>query len=105
MHFLSPDRELARHSCCADTAQREASCPALQGDADCDVAVVGGGLVGLSAANALTDKGFSVRMPEAQQVGFGASGRSGGQAIRSLAFEQAEIKRQPGLISARRGTA
>jgi len=102
MHFLSADRELARHSYYADTAQREASYPALQGDADCDVAVVGGGLAGLSAAIALTDKGFSVRLLEARQVGFGASGRNGGQAIHGLACDPGEIERQLGLAEARR---
>jgi gamma-glutamylputrescine oxidase len=102
MHFLSADRELARHSYYAETAQREASYPALQGDADCDVAVVGGGLAGVSAAIALTDKGFSVRLLEAQQVGFGASGRNGGQAIHGLACEPGEIERQLGLIEVRR---
>ena len=102
MHFLSADRELARRSYYADTAQRDASYPALQGDADCDVAVVGGGLAGLSAAIALADKGFSVRLLEARQVGFGASGRNGGQAIHGLACEQGEIERQLGLDEARR---
>ena len=102
MHFLSADRELARHSYYADTAQREASYPALQGDADCDVAVVGGGLAGLSAAIALADKGFSVRLLEARQVGFGASGRNGGQAIHGLACDQNEIERQLGLAEAQR---
>ena len=50
MHFLSVDRELTRHSYYADTAVRAVRHPALQGDADCDVAIVGGGLAGLSAA-------------------------------------------------------
>ena len=101
MHSLSADRELARYPYYADTAQREASYPALQGDADCDVAVVGGGLAGLSAAIALADKGFSVRLLEAQQVGFGASGRNGGQAIHGLACEQGEVERQLGMAEAR----
>lgn len=46
---------------------------------DCDVAVIGGGLTGLNAAVDLADKHFSVAVVEANGLGFGASGRSGGQ--------------------------
>jgi gamma-glutamylputrescine oxidase len=102
MQFLSADRDLARHSYYATTAQRGASYPALQGDASCDVAIVGGGLAGLSAAIELADRGFSVRLLEARQVGFGASGRNGGQAIHGLACDQAVIERQLGMAEARR---
>jgi gamma-glutamylputrescine oxidase len=102
MHLLSADQDLTRHSYYADTAVRDARHPALQGDADCDVAIVGGGLAGLSAAIELADRGFSVRLLEARQVGFGASGRNGGQAIHGLACDQAEIERQLGLDQARR---
>ena len=80
MHFLSAHREFARHLYCAETAQRGASYPALQGNAACGVAVVGGGLAALSATIALADKGFSVRLLEARQAGFDASGRTAGQA-------------------------
>ncbi|OYU73300.1 MAG: FAD-dependent oxidoreductase, partial [Burkholderiales bacterium PBB5] len=80
MHFLRADQELTRHSYYAATAVRDARYPALQGDVHCDVAVVGGGLAGLSAAIELADRGFSVRVLEAREVGFGASGRNGGQA-------------------------
>ena len=102
MHFLSADRELSRHSYYAATAVRAARYPALNGDADCDVAIVGGGLAGLSAAIELADKGFSVRLLEAREVGFGASGRNGGQAIHGLACDPAEIESQLGLDEARR---
>jgi len=102
MHFLSADLELSRHSYYATTAVREARYPALDGDADCDVAIVGGGLAGLSAAIELADRGFSVRLLETHEVGFGASGRNGGQAIHGLACDQAEIESQLGLDEARR---
>jgi len=101
MHLLSVDRELTRHSYYADTAARAARHPALQGDADCDVAIVGGGLAGLSAAIELADRGLSVRLLEAREVGFGASGRNGGQAIHGLACDQAEIEQQLGMDAAR----
>ena len=96
------DRELARDSYYAATAVRAARHPALQGDVDCDVAIVGGGLAGLSAAIELADRGFSVRVLEAQQLGSGASGRNGGQAIHGLACDMAEIEAQLGTADARR---
>ena len=102
MHFLSADQDLSRHSYYADTAVRAPGFAALQEDASCDVAIVGGGLAGLSAAIELADRGFSVRLLEAREVGFGASGRNGGQAIHGLACDQAEIEQQLGLDEARR---
>lgn len=102
MHFLSADTELTRHSYYADTAVRDTRYPALQGDVHCDVAIVGGGLAGLSAAIELADKGFSVRLLEARQIGFGASGRNGGQAIHGLACDQDTIEAQLGAEEARR---
>ena len=50
MDLLSADRELTRNSYYAATAERQHSHPPLQGAQGCDVAVVGGGLAGLSAA-------------------------------------------------------
>src|SRR5512139_1915155 len=102
MPLLDADRELTRHSYYTATARREASFPPLQGEVTADVAIVGGGLAGLSAAIELHDRGFDVVLVEAQQIGWGASGRNGGQAIHGLACDQVEIERQLGLDDARR---
>lgn len=102
MDLLSADRELTRNSYYAATAApRQAHTP-LQGSAVCDVAVVGGGLAGLSAALELAQRGFSVTLLEARQIGWGASGRNGGQAIHGLACDQDTIEAQLGLDDAKR---
>jgi gamma-glutamylputrescine oxidase len=46
-----------------------------------DVCVVGGGYAGVSAALELAQRGYSVVLLEAQRIGWGASGRNGGQVI------------------------
>ncbi len=102
MPLLDTDQELTRHSYYAATAARTQFHPALQGDTHCDVAVVGGGLAGLSAAIDLRGRGFDVVLLEAREVGFGASGRNGGQAIHGLACDQETIEAQLGLDEARR---
>jgi gamma-glutamylputrescine oxidase len=102
MSFLKFDRELARPSYYAATAARTQSFPALQGSQQCDVAVVGGGLAGLSAALELARKGYSVALLEAHEVGWGASGRNGGQAIHGLACDQETVEAELGLEDARR---
>ncbi|WND02093.1 FAD-binding oxidoreductase [Temperatibacter marinus] len=53
----------------------------LEGAVDVDVAIVGAGFSGISAALQLAEKGFKVVVLEQNQVGWGASGRNGGQLI------------------------
>ncbi len=102
MPLLDTDRDLTRHSYYAATAPRLQSFEALQGDAGvCDVAIVGGGLAGLSAAIDLRERGFDTVLLEARQIGWGASGRNGGQAIHGLACDQATIEEQLGRAQAR----
>jgi gamma-glutamylputrescine oxidase len=102
MNFLQTDQDLARDSFYAATVARSAAHPPLQGDLEADVVVVGGGLAGLSAAIELADLGYGVTLLEARQVGWGASGRNGGQAIAGLACEQSVIEEQLGLSEAKR---
>lgn len=60
------------------------SAPSLHGAAECDVAVVGGGISGLTTALELRKRGKSVIVLEAATVGAGASGRANGQVIAAL---------------------
>jgi gamma-glutamylputrescine oxidase len=102
MPLPDTDLELARNSYYATTAVRGAAFPALAGDAECDVAVGGGGLADLSSAIDLRRRGFDVVLLEAREIGFGASGRNGGQAIHGLACDQTTIEAQLGLDQAKR---
>jgi gamma-glutamylputrescine oxidase len=101
MSLLDTDRELTRRSWYAATAPRAAAhAPLAPGDHACDVAVVGAGLAGLSAAIELRDRGFDVLLLEADAVGHGASGRNGGQAIYGLACDIGTIEAQLGREAA-----
>jgi gamma-glutamylputrescine oxidase len=75
---------------------------ALAGDTRADVAIVGGGIAGVSAALHLTKRGYDVVLLEANTVGYGASGRSGGQTIFGLATSQKSLADQVGAGDARR---
>ena len=102
MALLDTDRSLAQDSYYAATVPRPPELAPLAGSADCEVAVVGGGLAGLSAALELRQRGFDVVLLESQRLAWGASGRNGGQAIHGLACDQATIEAQLGLDEARR---
>jgi gamma-glutamylputrescine oxidase len=65
--------------------------PQLRGDIAADVVVVGGGYAGLSAALHAAEAGFSVVLLEGQRIGWGASGRNGGQMIPGLRWSAADL--------------
>ena len=65
----------------AATAPDRATAPALTGTVETDVAVIGAGFTGLSAAIETARHGRSVTVVEGKAVGWGASGRNNGQVI------------------------
>ena len=67
-----------------------------------DVCIVGGGISGLSAALHLAERGFTVALLEAKHLGFGGSGRSGGQSIFGYASGQEKLEKLVGAADARR---
>ncbi|MGG5873719.1 NAD(P)/FAD-dependent oxidoreductase [Pseudomonas peli] len=70
--------------------------PELNGEVETDVCIVGAGYTGLSTAIALLENGFQVRIVEAAKVGFGASGRNGGQIVNSYSRDIDVIERSVG---------
>jgi gamma-glutamylputrescine oxidase len=75
--------------------------PALAGSVECDVCVVGGGIAGCSAALHLAERGYRVVLVEDNRIGWGASGRSGAQAIYGLAAPQSKVIKLVGPDAAR----
>lgn len=76
--------------------------PPVSGDVVCDVAIIGAGLSGLSAALQLSKLGFNVALLDAHRVGWGASGRNGGQISGDQRLEQDELEKLVGKEDARK---
>lgn len=74
--------------------------PRLQGETRADVCIVGGGYTGLSAALHLAEKGYDVVLLEAHKLGFGASGRNGGQVGSGQRQDQDWIEKAVGAEAA-----
>lgn len=77
------------------------ACPPLEGEVRADVCVVGGGITGCSAALELAERGYSVVLLEAGEIGYGASGRSGGQILPGLGTDMATVEKALGRERAR----
>ena len=75
---------------------------ALNGDASCDVCIIGAGFTGLSAALHLAEAGHDVVLLDAHRAGWGASGRNGGQVGSGQRQEQGELEKVAGKDDARR---
>ncbi|MEP4197503.1 MAG: FAD-binding oxidoreductase [Aliishimia sp.] len=80
----------------AATADTLAPFPVLKGDTKADVCVIGAGYTGLSTALHLAESGRDVILIDAQRVGFGASGRNGGQLGSGQRQDQKELEKMVG---------
>ena len=75
--------------------------PELAGAVDCDVCVIGAGIGGCSAALHLAERGYKVVLLDEHRVGWGASGRNGGQALPGVAAGRAKLRRLIGPAAER----
>ena len=86
----------------AATAHPAPARPPLAGALAADVCVIGGGIAGCATALELAERGYRVVLLEAKRIAWGASGRSGGQAIFGYGTGQASLVAQLGPEPARR---
>ena len=94
-------QESPRHTASyyAATRNDRSDYPRLTGSHEADAVVVGGGFTGVSAALSLAERGYAVVLLEAKRIGWGASGRNGGQLIDGF-VETARIARRAGAAAA-----
>jgi len=85
----------------AASAQPAPAHPRLAGEHSADVAILGAGYTGLSAALELAERGYRVALVEATRVGDGASGRNGGQLITGFNPPFTELTARHGIAEAR----
>ena len=85
-----------------DTRRVEMSAPPLAQDLTVDVAIIGGGITGVSAALHLAERGYDVALLEAHDIGWGASGRNGGQVLPGFGTSQVKLKSLLGAEPAQR---
>ncbi|HET7313962.1 FAD-binding oxidoreductase [Salinisphaera sp.] len=85
----------------AATAHPAPQRPSLAGAVRTQVCIVGGGFSGLATALSLAERGYEVAVVEANQVGWGASGRNGGQLVNGYSRDLDVVERRYGSAAAR----
>jgi len=102
LRINDPEGQYPGNSWYVATAEPLPPFPAVSGDQRADICVVGGGFTGLSAALHLARAGFDVMLVEAGRLGFGASGRNGGQVGTGQRLDQASLEKLVGPEDARK---
>ncbi|WP_110456199.1 NAD(P)/FAD-dependent oxidoreductase [Shewanella algidipiscicola] len=74
------------------TINQETDYQPLQDELDVDVVIIGGGFTGVATAVELSEQGYKVAIVEANKIGWGATGRNGGQVTGSLSGDAAMTK-------------
>jgi len=98
MFGLRPIKETREHtpSFYAATANSQTAFPTLTNDRSADVVVVGGGFSGVNTALELAERSVDVALIEANRIGWGASGRNGGQVIGGIGHTPERFRRSIG---------
>jgi len=84
MKAIYQKQEHPQTSYYAATVNEKTDYPELKGTVNVDICVVGAGFTGVATALTLAERGYSVAVVEANRVGWGASGRNGGQLINGI---------------------
>lgn len=84
------------------TKNRDLGLTPLDGSTQADVCIIGGGYTGLSCALHLAKRGYRVVLLEARKIGWGASGRNGGQLGSGQRKDQIELCKSVGDDTAKR---
>ncbi len=84
------------------TADQSLRFAPVNGNQDCDVLIIGAGFAGLGTAMSLVEQGVgNICVLEAEQIGFGASGRNGGFVFGGFSLDNADLLRQLGAEQGR----
>jgi glycine/D-amino acid oxidase-like deaminating enzyme len=97
LHFdfkicVDPDMTIRCNSYYTATLNHDTDYPTLQGRHKVDVVIIGGGFTGVATAVELAEKGLKVAIIESHKIGWGATGRNGGQVTGSLSGDGAMRK-------------
>ena len=85
----APERAPSYYSA---SLNEETAYPTLEGEVNVDIAIIGGGFTGVATAVEMAERGYKVALVETHKIGWGATGRNGGQVTGSLSGDAAMRK-------------